>query len=196
MTITEADIRVWDDVLPDPVAYRRDALAREYRSVSFGAQVFHGIAEADETLAAWLTAHVSGLVPTLTFFRQSPAWQVEPNYVHDDRDMGDWTALLYLGDHLPLDFVDGTRFWEHRQTSARASTTTEVAARQMEVAAWRDPSQWTVWHTAPARFNRLVLFPSRLFHSRVRIENYGTLGVDARLIQVLFASLWSNRKGS
>ena len=36
------------------------------------------------------------LTPTLNFVRQSPAGQVEPNFIHTDADMGDWTALYYL----------------------------------------------------------------------------------------------------
>jgi hypothetical protein len=184
--MTESDrILVFDDVLVDPHAYRAAALARAFTSVDVGA-VFHGIAMAgdDPTLADIIVAQFPALRPTLTFFRQSPEGQVEPNFIHDDCDMGAWTAILYLTIDPPEG--DGTAFWRHTATGSVATTFGETTEEKIpEVLAWRDLSQWTCWHRVPAAFNRIVLFPAPYYHSRALAENYGR-GASARLTQVLF----------
>lgn len=180
-----AAIHVHDAVLP--ADYAVWARARRFGSVAIGPAVFDGLAPCDDdTLPAWIRAHYPHAQPTLTFFRQSPAGQVEPNYIHTDRDMGDWTAILYLTAEPRLH--DGTRFWRHRDTGATASTATTDAEFKAEWAAWRDLAQWEPWHTVPAAPGRLVVFPAPCFHSRAIFENYGTAGADARLLQLVFGT--------
>lgn len=177
---------VFDHVLVDPDAYRAAALAREFKTIDVGAQ-FHGIAlGGDDTLPAFVTAHWPSLVPALTFFRQSPEGQIEPNYIHTDCDMGEWTAILYLTPTPPQG--DGTTFWRARQTGQIASATGATSeANLAEVLAWRDRSQWEPWHHVEARYNRVVVFPSAYYHSRAIEANYGA-GTTARLTQVLFGT--------
>ena len=111
-------LRVHDGVLADFHAYAHAARRRTFESVTRGATTFHGIAPcADPTLPDWIRAHYPRAVPTLSFFRQSPAGQVEPNYLHTDRDMGDWTAIFYLTVDPPPE--DGTTFWRDRDTGAQ-----------------------------------------------------------------------------
>lgn len=173
-------IRVYDGVLEDPLAYRAAALAAGFQSIPLGGSVFHGIgASPDATLPEWIGAMYPGLEPVITFFRHSPGGQREPNYVHSDTDMGDWTGILYLNPDPPLG--DGTLFYAHTPTGDVEST----PGVDTHADEWSDPSKWTLRGFVPAAFNRLVLFPSRLFHSRAIPENYGA-GNDARLIQVVF----------
>lgn len=180
-----SDLYVIDDAIPHPHDYRRYALAQRYRSVPVGPATFHGIAECDDAaLPFLLSIRFPDAQPGLTFFRQSPAGQVEPNFIHTDRDMGDWTAILYLSDTPPEG--DGTTFWESRATGARASTAQTDEDFRSEWTRWREPALWRPWHTVAARFNRLIVFPAPLFHSRAIAENYGTAGHDARLIQLVF----------
>ena len=176
---------VFDGVLADPVAYREAVLARPFGSVSFGAGVvFHGIQVAeDPTFPAWITSEFPQLTPTLSFFRHSPGGQLEPNYVHTDREMGDWTAILYLNPK-PAE-GDGTTFWRHVTTGALGSVTNDTEALLEEQRAWRDDAQWVVAARVDAKFGRAVLFPAERFHSRTLAWNYGA-GHDARLIQVVF----------
>lgn len=180
-------IRVDDDVLPDFPAYVAGTRGQVFSSVepSPGA-VFHGIAPAvSDALPQWIAARYPALTPTKTFVRQSPAGQAEPNFIHTDRDMGDWTAIAYLTEAPPDG--DGTTFWRWRETGAIASTATTGEALLEEWLAWRDGAQWERWHTVPARPNRVVLFPACYFHSRALPANYGT-GDTARLIQVVFGT--------
>lgn len=178
-------IAVVDGVLSDPMAYRQAALAAPFRSHSIGPATFHGIGMAPtDELPQRIRAHFGGqLEPDVTFLRQSPAGQVEPNYIHTDLDMGQWTGILYLTEHPRED--DGTTFWRHKPSGAIQSTAATKDAWLEEIVAWRDDSQWEPWQTAPAAFNRLILFPAALFHSRSIRENYGE-GEGARLIQIVF----------
>jgi len=175
---------VMDDVLADPVAYRQAVLARPFSDVSFGDVCFRGIQVArDDTFTDRLQQLFPQLTPTLSFFRQSPLGQVEPNYVHTDRDMGDWTAILYLNPQ-PL-AGDGTTFWRHRASGAIGSEASDSEALLEEQRAWRDLAQWEPVGSIAAKFGRAVVFPADRFHSRAIPENYGT-GDDARLVQVVF----------
>jgi hypothetical protein len=175
---------VCDHVLADPKAYRAAVLARPFADVVWGDDVFHGIQIAeDETFPAWIVEHFPQLTPTLSFFRQSPRGQREPNYVHTDRTMGEWTAILYLNPHPPMG--DGTTFWRHKVTGAIRSDTRDDAALLDEQHAWRDPAHWVPETWVVAQLGRAVIFPADRFHSRTIRDNYGS-GDEARLIQVVF----------
>ena len=179
-------IRVHDDVLPDPMAYRAMALQQRFQAVQDGAVVFQGIAPcADPSLPIWIKEQYPRLRPTLSFFRHSPRGQVEPHTVHDDRSMGDVTCIFYLNPGPPEH--DGTSFFKHALTRAVASTSTDPDEHLREAMAWHDPGQWEEWYRVSARFNRLMLFPAKLFHSRAIEENYGS-DERARLIQVVFCA--------
>jgi hypothetical protein len=180
-------IWVCDDVLFQPEDYRTAALRSSFETVHIGPAAFHGIGPAGQPdLVCWIGAYFPALTPKITFFRKSPAGQAEPHYIHSDLEMGDWTGILYLNPHTAEG--DGTTFWRHKASGRLATTTTgREDAFAPEWAEWRDQSLWEPWHTVPARFNRLLLFPSPLFHSRALEANYG-VGDEARLIQVCFGS--------
>ena len=152
-------IRILDDVLPDPIAYLAAARRRTYGDVKAGADTFKGISICGRSDVARVAEEQTGGVTALSFFRRSPEGQVEPNYIHSDEQMGDFTGIYYLNPDPPEG--DGTSFWK-RQGAALEHT-----------------------QLVPARFNRLVLFPSHLLHSRALYDNYGH-GDSARLIQVIF----------
>jgi len=175
-------IVVHDDVLTDPVTYRQQALTQRFRPVRDGMVLFQGIAPcADPTLPLWIVQHYPSVQPTWSFFRQSAQDQVEPHFIHTDVSMGDWTAILYLTPNPPDE--DGTGFWRHRETGRVRSV--EISAA--EATRWADVTAWDRWHVVSGQFNRLVLFPSALYHARAIPENYGQ-GNDARLTQVVFGT--------
>lgn len=177
-------IFVFDDALGDPTSYRRNVLSQPFRSVTVGAATFRGISEChDQRVPMLIAAHWPNATPTMTFFRKSPEGQEEPNFIHTDRDMGEWTAILYLTPRPPDG--DGTTFWRHRETGARASIATTQDDLRAEWLMWRDIEQWEPWTTVEAKENRLVLFSAPLFHSRALRENYGH-GDEARLTQLVF----------
>lgn len=184
------EIRIFDDVLRDPTRYREEALRAEYLTYDFGHCVFHGIAAGNggfgggltwppaAELLAWIRGTYPSLEPTLTFFRKSPLDQAEPNDIHTDIDMGDWTALLYLNPDPPAE--DGTNFWTHRATGEISSA---IAHERSIEGHNRDG--WFLRERVAGKFNRVLMFPGVLFHSRAIYANYGA-GESARLVQVVF----------
>jgi hypothetical protein len=174
-------IHVFDDVLPDPEAYRAEALKHEFETFDFGHVVFHGIAptDTDSLLCQWIKQRYSYLFPALTFFRKSPLGQVEPHLIHTDVDMGQWSGLLYLNPEPPQG--DGTAFWIHSSGAIQSLVPHERSEEG------KNSSSWALRELVQAKFNRLVLFPSSYFHSRAIPENWGE-GDDARLTQVVFGT--------
>ena len=179
------DVRVFDDFLPDPESYRRAALDREFRTYEFEGgergeiETYHGIATpTPNAVPARLAAMFPGVTPTLSFFRKSPRDQEEPQFIHTDIGMGDWTALLYLNPDPPAG--DGTVFWTHLATGAHESAIAHERSEEGLTA-----EGWEPWRVVYAKFNRLVVFPATFFHSRRMRENWGA-GEDARLTQVTF----------
>lgn len=175
---------VFDDVLQIPAWYAATARRFDFHSVAVGPAWFHGIADAKDTpFAKWLQEKFPKTTQTLSFFRESPDGQVEPNFIHTDRDMGDWTAILYLNER-PYN-GDGTIFWRDKKTGEVVSTETDVHA---EGERWNEPGRFEVATHVAAKFNRCVVFSAPLFHSRALFDNYGTAGHDARLIQIVFGT--------
>ena len=114
------DIHVYDDVLPDPEGYRALALAHTFRTFTIGNVEWHGFAECEPTgFTDWLQDRRPDLTATLSLLRQSPEGQVEPHYIHTDRSMGEWTAILYLTPSPQTG--DGTDFWRHRWSGVTES---------------------------------------------------------------------------
>jgi len=180
-------VKVYDDVLARPLEYRAEALALEFRSVPVGPITFHGIAGCHTArLPQWIQTLYPDAKPGLSFFRRSPLGQEEPNFIHTDRDMGDWTGILYLNPR-PLP-GDGTTFWSFRETGAVSSVASTVDEALVEGALWRKRDLWFPRQSVAAKFNRLVLFHAPMFHSRAIDQNYGVGPEDARLIQIVFGT--------
>lgn len=178
------DVHIYDDVLDSPGAYRAAALAYEFQTFDVGGSSWRGFASCQETeLIDWLRAMRPDLTPTLSLFRKSPYGQIEPNFVHTDRNMGDWTLLYYLAS--APEAGDGTNFYRHRWSGVTESCAATEEAVAQETLAWDDTAQWELRQHVPAKFNRAVLFPAGYFHSRAIFNNYGH-GDTSRLMQVVF----------
>lgn len=175
-------IRVIDDVLRYPERYREEALAHEFRDWPIGSHLFRNIARTDDLSLPTLLEDLllPGAISTLTFFRKSPYGQAEPNLVHSDAEMGDWTAILYLNPDPPAD--DGTQFYLHKPSGLREGAWLEFETDGL------DRSRWRMWRGVQAKFNRLLIFRASLFHARAIEENYGE-GDEARLTQVVFGRI-------
>jgi hypothetical protein len=114
-----------DDVLSNPDEYRKQALSGEFHSVSFGES--HSTAYKHPPTSEFAISSKKKFPefnPVLTFLRKSPLGQVEPNFIHNDAEMGDVTAILYLNPEPPKE--DGTSFWKQ---SGNSSCTTRQCSK-------------------------------------------------------------------
>ena len=146
-----------DDALSNPNGYVSDVLIGEFGDFPDGDKVFKNIQPRKNDDLSEL---VSRLFPNYTinynFIRKSPLGQVEPNFIHKDDMMGDITCILYLSKTHPKE--DGTTIYDDEGLPACR---------------------------VYAKFNRLIAFESKLFHSRNIFENFGE-DDNSRLIQVIF----------
>lgn len=171
-------LQVYDNVLGDPEDYRAWALAQPFETIVTADEHWHGMSVLrDDTLSRIVADRLAGAQTRLTFFRKSPRGQMEPNFIHSDEGMGQWTAILYLNP-TPAE-GDGTVFWRYKPDQSITGS-----ARALD----KDPSLWEPWHSVPAKLGRLLIFDSTHYHSRAIEENYGETDADARLIQVAFGA--------
>jgi hypothetical protein len=172
---------ITDNFLPNPKGYLKDALSLEYKTFTFPGCMFHGIAvmSLDSYVPEVLRKRTPQYPPVLSFIRKSPKGQVEPHFIHTDVDMGEWSALLYLNPEHPR--ADGTAFWKHIPTGEIENSVPHLRSQEGR----QINDKWEIWKSVPAKFNRLVTFPSTYYHSRTIFDNYGS-GNDARLVQVTF----------
>lgn len=171
-----------DGVFPNPGAIRAAILAQHVVEVPSDHGMFHGIRPPSPAIYRAMVAianeHAPGYELTLTFGRQSPKGQIEPNDVHSDSAHATVTGIVYLNP-IPAP-EDGTLFWRHKGSGQKRGPWDEACQRDSH-----DREAWALWCHVQAKYNRLLLFPSDLYHSRSLVENFGS-GDEARLIQVLF----------
>ena len=147
-----------DDVIRNPQRYLYDILQGQFKDVQDGDKVFKGIQPRpnDDEFASFLLSMLPEYTVSYNFIRKSPLGQIEPNYIHSDEMMGELTALLYLSESHPDN--DGTTFYDENEN-------------KMGI--------------VYSKFNRMVLFESKIKHSRNIFNNFGQ-GDTSRLVQVVF----------
>lgn len=153
-------IHIIDDFLESPDDYVKEVLLGSFTDVMTDVGLFKNIQECkNDVVTNKVKELFKGYNINLNFIRKSPFKQKEPNYIHSDEMMGDLTCLLYLNKEHPN--KAGTRFYDNDKK------TESIEVRM--------------------KYNRMLVFPSFVFHSRNLFENFGQ-DMDSRLVQVLFIS--------
>lgn len=147
-----------DNFLDDAELHLQDIFNHEFSDVQTDVGVFKNIQDRQSDM---VSDAVLNLLPNYevayNFVRKSPLNQEEPTYVHSDEIMGDLTCLLYLSKSHPRE--DGTTIYDNDEVT-----------KTMEFR---------------SKFNRMIIFDAKLFHSRNILTNFG-VNKSARLIQVIF----------
>lgn len=147
-----------DNFLDDAELHLQDIFNHEFSDVPTDVGVFKNIQDRQSDI---VSDSVLNLLPnyevSYNFVRKSPLNQEEPTYVHSDEIMGDLTCLLYLSKSHPRE--DGTTIYDNDEVT-----------KTMEFR---------------SKFNRMIIFDAKLFHSRNILTNFG-VNKSARLIQVIF----------
>lgn len=156
------NISIYNDVIKDVDSYVEEIHQEGFEDVKLGEDLFKSVRSGSvDKLVMFLHKHYPMYYADLNFVRRSPLNQEEPNWIHTDEMMGDLTAILYLNKEYP----------------ERAGTTLYYKGEKMCI--------------LRSRYNRLVVFPSHLYHSRNIYENFGH-AINARLIQVCFLKKSNN----
>ncbi len=108
--------------------------------------------------------------------------------VHSDEPYNDITVVIYLTPGIPLDC--GTSLWMHKQTGL-IDPVTPAAARRLKVkfldlkyqleAESQDRNKWMEIDRVGYRFNRMLAYPSGIFHSAT--NHYGGTLETGRIYQ-------------
>ena len=150
------NISIYNEVIKDVDFYVEEIHQQGFEDVQLGDDLFKSVmARGVDELVMFLHKHYPMYKADLNFVRRSPLNQEEPNWIHSDEMMGDLTAILYLNKEHPE--ADGTTLYYKGEKMC----------------------------ILRSRYNRLVVFPSDLYHSRNIYENFGYAD-KARLIQVCF----------
>jgi hypothetical protein len=111
------------------------------------------------------------------FARAMPEGCSKPAKIHSDRDMGAFTAHVYLS---PESAQASTSFMKHVGLGT-------VAGPDLDGSEWsQDPGEWQKYLTCWGAPNRLLVHHAAHFHCAEPSEGFGTLKNDARLMLTCF----------
>jgi hypothetical protein len=126
--------------------------------------------------------------PKMEFFRLGTKEEAPTTYIHADNACAKHAAVWYLSEP-PADLVSGTAFWQHR-----ASDKYELSEKDREDhdfilgldADGADESKWKMVGLCGHKFNRCVVYPSNIFHSRYPKDAWGKDAADGRIVFTSF----------
>lgn len=190
----EGAYTVIDNFVADPDSVRQSALAAGFgtwrpNKGEVGSSVYTGMnfwGDHGVLLRGVAKAMDAPIFPNSMFFRVTNL-DTEGAYVHSDREMGDYTAIVYLSRHEAAN--SGTALFRHRGTGMErmksfAEMREDPATFEKLKTEMVDgkPDHWEMLKFVPGRYNRAFIFEAPLFHSRFPKHGYGNTAEDGRMI--------------
>lgn len=193
-------LAVIDNLHPDLLTIRNDVI-----NSGFGTQQgpdgadYTGIAkmETPQSLIDALSAAVGRkIIPRLSCFRLNLAGEKPHSWIHSDDICAQYASVLYL--NLPHQCQGGTAFWKHSGLGIDSMPSEpEIVAcgydpkwfYAMMLKEWKDLTYWQQSGFVGMKWNRLLTYPTSMFHSRYPFEPFGATPEDGRLIWVCFYDL-------
>jgi len=158
-------VKVIHHALPPEVLARVQARAREslYGTREYGGLTFPGMSVVESTLVPEVGA-LLGMrrPPVLCYFRVGNTEDEHTSFIHTDVGVGSLATILYLDSSD----ADGTAFWIHRRTWKDSTVGETPEERTQHQHDQLSAEAWIRYETVTMRENRLVVFPTVLFHSR------------------------------
>lgn len=188
---------ILDDFLQDPHIYRELALSQEYRTVTGpDGEKYPNVSMREPREFADLIEKAIGrpIKPLYTFLRFGTEQEPAGCHIHADAIVEEYAALLYLT--LPEHCSGGTAFWRHRKTGFSWLPNEQEVRRfgkspkRVEAdlrADAENPEKWDRVATVDMKFNRIAIYPTKRFHSRIS-GGFGTDLKSARLTWITFFS--------
>lgn len=184
-----------DEFLPDVDKVRSAALAEEYFRFN-GEEKYSAIRATPDMIESISNYLGVGLLPAAPdgTGRYSCRLEGEKSKIDIHVDDCDWGGVLYL--NLPEQCQGGTTLWRHKATGLDMWPNLAEQAKLKEKYGIQDlrkfffnsegldRTRWEPAMTIPMKYNRLVLFQGRFFHSPA--YGFGNSLENGRLTQVLF----------
>lgn len=189
-------IETFDDFLPEPAKVRQSALNSGFgtwrpNKGEVGSSVYDGMnfwGDHGHCVAALSEALGRAIYPNSMFFRVTNR-STEGAYVHSDREMGDYTAIVYLSEHERGD--SGTGFFRNIRTGEeRMGSFAQMAKDREEFARLKREMveglsrDWELTRFVVGQYNRALIFEALLFHARHPRHGIGDTIEDGRMVWV------------
>lgn len=197
-------LQVIDDFYPDPQQVRDFALEHDFgKGVEMHGHVYPGTVQPKKaSFTQWFTGLLSqtlqvGVNLKGTAFVSAKAGEFTEQWIHADTICATHAAVIYLfnGRHQ-----HGTALWRHLETNCCVQDQEFYDRLHVDV---KNPQQvedlvskiraegesedaWQMASFTEAKFNRLIVYPAKHFHSRYPRDAFGDTVENSRLIQVVF----------
>lgn len=101
--------------------------------------------------------------------------------IHSDVGWGTHALVMYLSEG-----EGGTAFWRHKETGREDIVEGDVELFERVKDDWLDIDKWEQTQLVEMKYNRALIYESKLFHSRYPLEAFGNNFENGRLIVVAF----------
>jgi len=195
---------VIDNIFPDGAAVREFALEHDF---SLGNDMdghhYPGTATFKHpTFQSYLAGIMSAaigaqVIINVSAFVLAKEGEFTEQWIHADSNCAKWAAVIYLfdGHH-----EHGTAFWRHKEADQVEMAQPFYDALKVDITdpaqvdglvqkikvEGEDESKWALAGFSEAKFNRMIFFNSKLFHSRYPRHAFGDSPENGRLITVVF----------
>lgn len=195
--MSSLNLVAFDDFTPRAREIRRLALEQSFDPVEWNGHTYKGIGkDYDPDLTLQMQNTIGGPVsPVMSFFRLEREGDDSTSWIHADTSVNAaYASVLYLTE--PPAPLCGTAFWTHKEL-ATDSLPPRFEEREQFIqdngellrADAADPDKWVLNGVVGMKFNRFVMYPTRMFHSRYPKQAFGKTKSEGRLIWVCFFNL-------
>lgn len=183
------DIIQFDDFAQDAAEVREDVIKAGFSSeIGPDGALYTGISKLQAThwfdeMSDRLGARI---IPKLSCFRLNLGGELPHSWVHSDDICARYATVLYLN---PAEQCSGgTAFWAHKELGIDRlpSGDLPLGYHRWMTAEWKIKESWEQVGFVPMQWNRLITYPTGLFHSRYPFEAFGSGPEDGRLIWICF----------
>lgn len=185
-------IQVIDNFLSNPQEIRRLGIEADYMDwEGFDGSVYRRVALTTVPGLQKQIEEVVGPVNMLGMgYRLNYSGELPNALIHTDLGWGTHALVLFLSEG-----GSGTAFWRHVDTHTYGVSAGDIALYDLVKSDWNRRDAWDLLSSIPMQFNRALIYPSTLFHSRYPFEAFGNTPDTGRLIAVaFFTPQWAVKK--
>lgn len=195
--MTTCSLLQFDDFAPDWSSVRSDLIAAGQFETYKGPDGFDYTGVCKWDVPHWHD-HLADLLGCkidvkLSGFRLNLAGELPHSWVHSDDICAQYAVVLYM--NQPAQCRGGTAFWRHTGLNLdRLPDMAQMAANgnnvpwflDMMSREWRCLDWWQQVGFVAMTPNRLITYPTYMFHSRYPFEGFGSGPEDGRMVWVCF----------